>query len=188
MIFSSPQLSLSAVHVKLGLWEEMMFTPPPLVPTIDPTPSGITAFHPQAHPLFERALWQGTFRGAVARLMNRSRQLCVLVDDVDHLPKSSANHENVQEIPLAQIKGTVNRCCDFDCEFYPLEDYLEDRWVRVASMLLQGHSLPPVELYLSGDVYYVLDGHHRVSVARALRYLTVEAVIVGIYDDTPFNL
>jgi hypothetical protein len=89
------------------------------------------------------------------------------------------NHEDVQDIPLAQIKGTVNRCCDFDCEFYPLREELEDRWVRVASMTLQEHSMPPVELIQRGDVYYVQDGHHRVSVARALTYLTIEAIIVA---------
>lgn len=160
-----------------------MFTPPPLAPIIDPSPSGITCFHPLSRPLFERALWQGKFRGAFARLVNRSRQLYPLDSGANNLPHGAVNPQTVQEIPLAQIKGTVGRCCDFDCEFYPLNESLENRWARVASMMLQHHPMPPVELVKQGDTYYVVDGHHRVSVARAMNYLTVEAIIVTTYSE-----
>jgi hypothetical protein len=88
----------------------------------------------------------------------------------------------VQAVDLSSIVGSFDRCDDFDRRFYPLHNRLQTRWVRVASMMLQRTPLPPVELVRVQDCYFVVDGHHRVSVARALEYTTIDAVLSAAYD------
>jgi hypothetical protein len=160
-----------------------MLNMPPPAHVVDPTPSGITYFHPLARPLFERALWQGKFRDSIAHLIGRSRVLDSMENSFGKTPETLYRNSQVIAVPLANIKGTLNRQSDFDCEFYPLSERLEERWVRIASMMLQGALMPPVELIQKGDIYYVADGHHRVSVARARKQITIDAVIVGSYGE-----
>ncbi|MBZ0308456.1 MAG: chromosome partitioning protein ParB, partial [Anaerolineae bacterium] len=70
---------------------------------------------------------------------------------------------------------------DFDRNFHPLNETTENRWVWVATAMLRGVSLPPVELILMGNTYYVVDGHHRISVAKMLKYHYIDA-IVTVWD------
>lgn len=83
------------------------------------------------------------------------------------------------EVPLSQIVGTAARACDFDAEFKLVNRQLRDRWHSVASMLDRG-SEPPVDLVRLGELYFVVDGHHRVSVARARGWPVVPAQVVQI--------
>jgi hypothetical protein len=84
---------------------------------------------------------------------------------------------------IAQIDGSENRSTDFDRNFNPLNDHTRDRWLSIARAWQRGRYLPPVKLIQVGDHYFVRDGHHRISVARALGwevvYATVEVWIVG---------
>ncbi len=156
---------------------------PSLIPPFrDPARSGITAFNMKATPLFERVRWQGDFFRLSARLTRRSWRLLLLDDclslDMIRSPQSSVS----QPVDLDKIKGTSNRSDDFDCRFHPVYDRLQTRWVRVASMMLQQTPLPPVELIRVQDRYFVVDGHHRISAARALHYTAVDAVLTAAYD------
>jgi hypothetical protein len=76
-------------------------------------------------------------------------------------------YRGVQSVPVARILGSVDRYRDFDGHFLPQRNQLEQRWTRVNRAWYQEISLPPVLLYQVGDVYFVVDGNHRVSVARA---------------------
>jgi hypothetical protein len=69
-------------------------------------------------------------------------------------------------VPLKQIVGSVNRYTEFDRAFLPLQTHTAERWRRVNRAWYEDVSLPPVLLYKVGDVYFVVDGNHRVSVAR----------------------
>jgi hypothetical protein len=69
---------------------------------------------------------------------------------------------------IHKIIGTEGRAADFDLGFHPLEEESRERWVNMAFAYLLGIPLPAVELIRVGDVYFVRDGHHRVSVALAL--------------------
>ena len=66
---------------------------------------------------------------------------------------------------------------DFDAQFRPTQTHSQGRWLSVATARLQGVPLPPVELIQVGDTYFVRDGHHRVSVARALGELDIDAEV-----------
>lgn len=79
------------------------------------------------------------------------------------------------EINLDQIRGTEGRQNDFDDRFDPLTDQSRRRWVSIAQAYEQGIDLPPVELIQVGEIYFVRDGHHRISVARAFGRKTINA-------------
>lgn len=80
-----------------------------------------------------------------------------------------------RDVPLARIVGTLGRGREFNRAFLPRERTLRERWRAVAKMAESQDGFQPVELYLVGDAYFVVDGHHRVSVARAMNASTIEA-------------
>ncbi len=127
--------------------------------------------------LYERAYWAGR-RGQVwARLTGGS----VLLLDLTTLAATTAVHSRhaagVQTISLGQIQGSEGRCQDFDRAFHPLQQHTAARWVRVATARLLEIALPPITVIQLGEHYFVRDGHHRVSVARALGQRDMEAAV-----------
>ena len=78
-------------------------------------------------------------------------------------------------IPLAAIVGTVEVTADFDAGFRPANERVARRWQSIARAHHDGHPLPPIDVIELTDGYYVLDGRHRVSVARALGHAQIEA-------------
>ena len=87
------------------------------------------------------------------------------------------HHAGMQTVTIRQIRGSENRAKDFDRDFNPLRDHNQARWLKIASARKQ-KALPAVELVQVGDVYFVRDGHHRISVAQALGQLEIEANVV----------
>ena len=86
-------------------------------------------------------------------------------------------YAGLHTVPIEQIRGSEGRSNDFDRGFHPLQDHCMSRWLRVAKARDQDKVLPPVVLVQVGDVYFVRDGHHRISVARALGQLDIEAEV-----------
>jgi hypothetical protein len=83
----------------------------------------------------------------------------------------------VQTIRLDQVAGSLNRYHQFDRAFLPTQDDNASRWQRVSRAFYEDISLPPVVLYKVGQVYFVVDGHHRVSVAREQGQEFIEAEV-----------
>lgn len=90
--------------------------------------------------------------------------------------------KGVKSIPVNAIVGSVNRYQDFDRKFLPLRDTDGERWANVkAAMTSPGSSgLPPIKVYKIGEAYFVLDGNHRVSIAREMGINFIEAYITEI--------
>jgi hypothetical protein len=88
--------------------------------------------------------------------------------------------KGIQEVPLAQIVGSVGRASDFTRTFLPRARVACERWARIDALTNAQKPLPPVELYQIGEVYFVRDGHHRVSVARVNGWLEIEADVVEL--------
>ncbi|HWM07918.1 MAG TPA: hypothetical protein VNO82_01185 [Solirubrobacteraceae bacterium] len=78
-------------------------------------------------------------------------------------------------VPLEAIVGTVEASPDFDASFRPASPRVASRWQSIARAHHDGHPLPPIDVIELTDGYYVLDGRHRVSVARALGHAEIEA-------------
>jgi hypothetical protein len=86
----------------------------------------------------------------------------------------------IQVIPVDSIVGTVDRRTGFDRSFRPTSSRVRTRWERIAAAMRRGEYLPPIEVYRIGDAHFVRDGHHRVSVARALGIKEIEAHVIEI--------
>lgn len=89
-----------------------------------------------------------------------------------------------QDIPLDKIVGSVGRYQDFTRAFLPRNEALEDRWRRVSAVRDSMAGLPPIDLYQVGDVYFVRDGNHRISVALANGDKSIEAHVQSV--NVPF--
>lgn len=98
----------------------------------------------------------------------------------------------LQVVPIAAIVGTVDRHRDFDRHFRPTSVRVRSRWEQIAAAMRRGEALPPVDLYKIGQIYFVRDGHHRVSVACALGHSDIDAyvteVITRVGVDHPITL
>jgi hypothetical protein len=81
----------------------------------------------------------------------------------------------MRPVPLDAIVGTVDPTTDFDAGFRPAADRVSTRWQSIACAHRAGRALPPIVVLERPDGYYVLDGRHRVSVARALGHETIDA-------------
>ena len=75
-------------------------------------------------------------------------------------------YRGMRTVPVGQIGGSVGRCSEFDRAFMPTKASVEEGWKRIDRVCHRGEELSPVSLYKVGGFYFVLDGHHRVSVAR----------------------
>ena len=99
-------------------------------------------------------------------------------DDVrEKLRVGGPIYRGVQTIRLDQVAGSLNRYHQFDRAFLPTQDDTASRWQRVDRAFYEDISLPPVVLYKVGQVYFVVDGHHRVSVAREQGQEFIEAEV-----------
>ncbi|MBB3052803.1 hypothetical protein FHS23_003844 [Prauserella isguenensis] len=83
-------------------------------------------------------------------------------------------------ITLDSIVGSVDRDSDFDRRFRPTSGKVRQRWERLALASRRGESIPPVEVYRVGELHFVIDGHHRVSVAHALGLGTIDAFVTEV--------
>ena len=99
---------------------------------------------------------------------------------VDALGVVGREDAGLQVVPLDAIVGTVDRAADFDRGVRPTSPRLRSRWERIAAAQRRGESLPPISLYRVGDLFFVRDGHHRVSVAKSLGREDIDAYVVEI--------
>lgn len=99
---------------------------------------------------------------------------------VEALGRRGERRVGLRLIPLDAIVGSVDKVRDFDRRFRPTSDRSRARWERLARASREGEEIPPIDVYQLGDYYFVRDGHHRVSVARALRLKLIEADVTEV--------
>jgi hypothetical protein len=91
----------------------------------------------------------------------------------------------LRTIPLDNIVGTVDSTRDFDRRFRPTSGRVRERWERLALAQRRGEPMPPIDVYRVGDLYFVVDGHHRVSIALATGAKTIEANVTEVLTQLP---
>jgi hypothetical protein len=126
-------------------------------------------------------------RRALARLSARLRRE---PDDVNHilpfeevvraLGRAGERRLGLQLIPLDSIVGTVDRSREFDRDFRPTSPRVRERWQRINLAQRKGTAMPPIDVYRIGELHFVKDGHHRVSVARALGHKDINAYVTEV--------
>jgi hypothetical protein len=117
-------------------------------------------------------------RAAVVARVRRGARLCGLTVFDETRRSGPRSGRGVREIPLDAIKGTTepNRAAQFDQDFRPSK-LTRSRWQSVWLAFHRGATLPPISVVQFGDAYAIRDGHHRVSVAKALGAPSIRAIV-----------
>lgn len=128
--------------------------------------------------------WLNSIR---ARLTGRSNRLLSFEDVRDRLHLGGPIYRGRQTVPVKSVVGSVNRYLDFDRAFMPTEGANPWRWKAINRAFYHLQDLPPVQLYQVGDVYFVLDGHNRISVAREHGVEFVDADVMEVKARVPLT-
>ena len=123
----------------------------------------------------------------MARLTGKSADLLAYDDVCRYVKSSDGVKQGVHEIPLDAIVGSVGRYQDFTRTFLPKHDSDEERWVRVKTAVHDMVGMPPIDVYKVGDVYFVIDGNHRVSIARQLGSDSITARVTEVQLRVPLS-
>lgn len=134
-------------------------------------------FSNQARTDFQRARFKAFVNRLWGTLSGQPTTLLSYDEVKEKLRIGGPIYRGVQTVQVDQIAGSLNRYHEFDRVFLPASDKLAARWQSVNRAFYQEISLPPVVLYKVGQVYFVVDGHHRVSVARGQGQLYIEAEV-----------
>ena len=134
-------------------------------------------FSEQARADFQRARFKAFINRVRGTLYGQPTTLLSYDEIKEKLRIGGPIYRGVQTVRVDQIAGSLNRYHEFDRVFLPASDTLASRWQSVNRAFYEEISLPPVVLYKVGQVYFVVDGHHRVSVAREQGQLYIEAEV-----------
>ena len=134
-------------------------------------------FSEQARSDFQRARFKAFMNRVWGTLSGQPSTLLSYDEIKEKLHVGGPIYRGVKTVRVDQIAGSLNRYHEFDRVFLPASDKLADRWQSVNRAFYQDISLPPIVLYKVGQVYFVVDGHHRVSVAREQGQIYIEAEV-----------
>jgi hypothetical protein len=126
---------------------------------------------------FSRARFKAFLNRAFAAVSGQPTTLLDYDEVKQSLHIGGPIYRGVHTVRMDQIVGSLNRYHEFDRAFLPAEGQLAARWQNVDTAFYKDISLPPVVLYKVGQVYFVVDGHHRVSVAREQGQEFIEAEV-----------
>src|SRR5947209_9892422 len=146
-----------------------------------PRSTGMTGLDAQHD--FLRARRRATLARLAARLSTGPDDIGVILpyeEVIAALGFESERALGYRVVPLNAIVGTVDRARDFDRRFRPTSGRVRSRWENIAAAMRRGESLPPVDLLRVGELYFVRDGHHRVSVAIALGRADIDAYVTEV--------
>lgn len=132
---------------------------------------------------FDRAHFKAFINKTLSRLRHTNNDLLPFDDIRRNIPLKGQYDLGYSEVPLNQIVGSVGRYQDFDRAFLPKMSYSRSRWENIDKARRWDIPLPPVELYKIGEVYFVKDGNHRVSVAREQGQVFIDAYVTEIKTD-----
>jgi hypothetical protein len=131
-------------------------------------------------------------RQVLARLAHRLRRepddvnLILPFDEVvAALGRRGERRLGLQTLRLDTIVGTVDSTRDFDRRFRPTSGRIRERWERLALAQRRGEPIPPIDVYRIGDMHFVIDGHHRVSIAMATGAKTIEGYVTEVQTQLP---
>ncbi len=137
---------------------------------------------------FQSARMSAFWQAAWALLTGKSIDLLSFDEVRQRLRLHDERYIGLQEIPIDKIVGSVGRYKDFTRSFLPRTNAVRSRWQRLDSMARGAEGFPPIEVYKVGGVYFVIDGNHRVSVARQLGAKTIEAYVTELPTPVPLEV
>jgi hypothetical protein len=117
---------------------------------------------------------------SVRRRPASASRLVPLDEVVDALGRRGERRLGLQAIRLATIVGTLDARREFDYRFRPTSNRVRSRWERLALAQRRGEPIPPIQVYRVGDLHFVEDGHHRVSIAVAAHQKMIDAYVTEV--------
>ena len=145
-------------------------------------------FEPSPYdPDYSAARTKAFFNSVLARLAGRPNRLLSFQEVKDKLHLRGSVYCGLQTVPVKNIVGSVDRYRDFDSAFLPAQTHTASRWKAINRFFNGNEELPPVKLYQVGDVYFVLDGNHRVSVAREHGVEFIDAEVIEVRSRVPLT-
>lgn len=138
-------------------------------------PQGIPTEKPLS--MFRQAFLHSQFHNLWAKLTRRCFCLLDLDETLEKSPVESSHYAGIKTVNIDRIHGTQGKVDEFDAEFNPTQERSRTRWMDIALQKLRGRDLPPVELVQIDDIYFVRDGHHRISVSRAMGQNFIDAEV-----------
>jgi hypothetical protein len=139
-----------------------------------------TTFHQRAFNDYERAVYKARWRGWFSWFTRQCNDLLAFDQIRPCLAHRGQHALGLKIVPLDKIVGSEGRARDFDRAFFPRQIHTKERWLSIARAFYAQVPLPPVALVKVGDSYFVTDGHHRISVARAHGQDFVDAHITEV--------
>lgn len=136
---------------------------------------------------FERARRKAFLRDVVSFFRREPNTLISYADVRDRVTMEGESYRGMREVPVEQIVGSVDRFRDFDRRFLPKRRNTANRWKSIDRAYHQDIILPPIQLYKVGDVYFVKDGNHRVSVAREHGVAFIDAEVIEGHIRIPID-
>lgn len=136
--------------------------------------------HQMARMDFDRAHFKSFVNKALSLLRHTNNDLLPFDEIRKHIPLKGQHDIGYTNVKLDQIIGSVGRYQDFDRAFLPKMNFVRSRWENIDKARMKDISLPPVELYKIGEIYFVKDGNHRVSVAREQGQAFIDAYVTEI--------
>jgi len=132
---------------------------------------------PQDQVDFNTARFKSFFNAMLAFLRGQRNDMLSFNDVKEKLRIGGPIYRGLKTVEVKKIVGSVNRYRDFDRAFLPTQNITAQRWQKINRAFYNEVGLPPIMLYQVGDVYFVVDGNHRVSVAREKGQDYIEAEV-----------
>jgi hypothetical protein len=135
---------------------------------------------------FHSALTKGVLQNVLSKLQLQRSELLSFYDVKEIIKPKNETYLGIRTIAVDQIIGSEGRYRDFSNAFYPKKATMKKRWARVSDANYSMIDLPPISVYKLGNAYFVRDGNHRVSVAKSIGRVFIDAEVVEL--DTQIEL
>lgn len=142
----------------------------------------------EARERFQRSVTRAQMADLLGMITGADTSLYSYDEVASRLNARQQIEKGTQMVSMEQIVGSVGRYRDFTRSFLPRAGVNQERWTRLDAVLNSAEGFPPVDLLKLGEVYFVRDGNHRVSVARANGATHIEAYVTEIETDIPLTL
>ncbi|OQY38138.1 MAG: transcriptional regulator [Spirochaetaceae bacterium 4572_7] len=125
---------------------------------------------------------------SILNLLSPEKQQLLSLYDIKALVKpKNESYKGMKVVAVKDIVGSEGRYRDFNKAFLPRKEHLKNRWVSIDKAHISDVILPPIKLYKIGDVYFVRDGNHRVSVAKMQKVYAIDAEVVELNSEIPLT-
>jgi len=136
---------------------------------------------------FQAARQRAGLQEVLARITGRSTELLSYEEVAEKFKLRGRVERGLHDIPIDAIIGSVGRYTDFTRSFLPRLANDRERWVNVKTAMEDGPGLPPIDVYKVGDAYFVIDGNHRVSIARQEGFSRIQARVIEMQTNVPLS-